>query len=272
MAKLIKQFRLFIATPSDISEEKEIISQVVNEWNLNFGQSANVHIETTHWTTHSYPEYGDRPQAIINKQIVEEADIIIGVFWTRFGSPTGVANSGTEEEIKLGIKNNKKVMVYFSDHPVSLSKVNYDEYQKIIQFKEEYKDRGLYFSYTDSNDFRNMLRTHLSRIMNDITKSSQISDLDQNNNSISMAFSHEYWVMILASINESAKGALSMINELRDSGTKQEDLTELDRRALAGPIIIQSKIVDELHKVGVVTDEAAEKGGFKSLMKKFNKT
>ncbi len=57
---------------------------------------------------------GDRPQGIINNQVVRNCDMLIGAFWTRLGSPTGVEESGTVEEIKWFLKQQKPVMLYYS--------------------------------------------------------------------------------------------------------------------------------------------------------------
>ena len=52
--------------------------------------------------THSRPQMGDRPQELINKQLVGHCDLLIGSFWTRLGTPTGRAESGTAEIDLLG--------------------------------------------------------------------------------------------------------------------------------------------------------------------------
>ena len=57
-------------------------------------------LEPVGWETHSVPELGDRPQAIINRQILRESDLLIAVFWTRIGTATGAHPSGTVEEIE----------------------------------------------------------------------------------------------------------------------------------------------------------------------------
>jgi hypothetical protein len=31
---------------------------------------------------------GDEPQKIINKRILKDADLLVGIFWTRLGTPT----------------------------------------------------------------------------------------------------------------------------------------------------------------------------------------
>ena len=60
------------------------------------------------------PAMGDRPQAIINKQVLANCDLLVAVFWTRIGSPTGVAVSGTVEEIQEHLNAGKPAMIYFS--------------------------------------------------------------------------------------------------------------------------------------------------------------
>jgi hypothetical protein len=51
------------------------------------------------WEISATPAAGDRPQAIINRQVVDQADILVGAFWTRLGTPAGRALSGTVEEM-----------------------------------------------------------------------------------------------------------------------------------------------------------------------------
>ena len=35
------------------------------------------------WETHASPETDDRPQAIINGQLLKDSDLLVAVFWTR---------------------------------------------------------------------------------------------------------------------------------------------------------------------------------------------
>ena len=57
---------------------------------------------------------GDRPQAILNKQIAEQGDFLIGIFGNRLGTPTGDSKSGTIEEIEIFRRSGKHVALYFS--------------------------------------------------------------------------------------------------------------------------------------------------------------
>lgn len=52
--------------------------------------------------------------------------------------------------------------MYFSDKPIPPSKMNGDEYKKVQVFRDKYKDRGLYFTYSSDEEFKKMFFAHLS--------------------------------------------------------------------------------------------------------------
>ncbi len=118
------------------------------------------------WETHSSPEMGDRPQAIINKQILKDCDLLVGVFWTRIGTPTGEYASGTVEEIEEHIKTGKPVMLYFSSAPVLPDSVEADQYSELKKFRESCKSRGLFETYSDINDFKSKFYRQLQLNLN----------------------------------------------------------------------------------------------------------
>ena len=86
------------------------------------------------WETHATPEMGDRPQAIINGQLLKKADLLIAIFWTRIGSPTGAAKSGTVEEIEEHIGAGKPAMIYFSSAPVRPDSIDEKQYSALREF------------------------------------------------------------------------------------------------------------------------------------------
>jgi hypothetical protein len=63
------------------------------------------------WETHARPAAGVRVQGEINQQFVRDSDVVVGMFWTKLGTPTGVADSGTVEEIDLFVETNKPAML-----------------------------------------------------------------------------------------------------------------------------------------------------------------
>src|SRR4051794_518434 len=92
-------YRVMIASPSDLAEERQAVTEAINEWNALHAIAESVVLLPVKWETHAIPQSGIRPQEAINGQLVTESDILIGLFWTRIGTGTGVAESGTVEEI-----------------------------------------------------------------------------------------------------------------------------------------------------------------------------
>ncbi len=155
-----------IASPSDVTAERNIIREVLSEWNTINAEENNIVLLPVSWESHAVPEMGDRPQAIINKQVLKECDLLVGVFWTRIGTDTGEYVSGTVEEIEEHIKLGKPAMLYFSQAPVMPDSVDQDQYNKLRGFKETCKERGLFETYTDLNDFRSNFYRQLQLILN----------------------------------------------------------------------------------------------------------
>ena len=87
-------------------------------WNSANSRSQSVSLQALRWELDAVPSTGDGPQQTINKQLVETSDILIAVFWTRLGTPTDVAPSGTAEEIEYFRGQGKPVLLYFSEADV----------------------------------------------------------------------------------------------------------------------------------------------------------
>ena len=167
-----------ISCPSDIKQEIETVQAVLNDFNEQIGEINNLNIKYKYWKTHVLPESGSAPQKIINKQIVENSDGIIAIFWSKFGSPTSRYGSGTEEEIEKMLKKKKHVMIYFSNAPLPPSMYNPDDIKRIADFKKKYEGKGIYFEYSSVNEFEELLKSHIntyfSRIIGNDRKSQNI--------------------------------------------------------------------------------------------------
>src|SRR5216684_9295766 len=100
MARNTIVFRVLIASPSDVERERETVANAIGQWNAAHSTSMGVMLEPIRWETHAYPATGDYPQGIINRQIVDDCDVVVGLFWSRLGTATPTAASGTIEEIE----------------------------------------------------------------------------------------------------------------------------------------------------------------------------
>lgn len=155
-------YKILVASPGDVEEERKAIPEVIAEWNYINADAKKVVLLPIKWETHSAPMIGGRPQAVINEQVVQGCDMLIGTFWTRIGSPTGVSESGTVEEIEWFIKNSKPVMLYFSSRPVDLAKLDVDQFKSLRTFQEKMQKVGLTGSYENLVDFREKLFRQIS--------------------------------------------------------------------------------------------------------------
>ncbi len=162
MAYDARIFRVLIASPSDVADEREIVTRAVQEWNDLNSFEKRVALLPLMWETHSSPELGDRPQAIINRQLVDSCDMLVGVFWTRLGTPTGRAASGTIEEIeRVGIAG-KPAMLYFSKVKVEIDSVDLAQYELLKDFKHRTYPKGLVESYSSLLEFRDKFSKQLA--------------------------------------------------------------------------------------------------------------
>jgi len=149
-----KVLPVMIASPSDVQEERDMVRQVVNEWNYTDSFHKQLVVLPVGWETHSSPELGVSPQDQINTRLVDRCDILVGVFWTRIGSPTESEMSGSVEEIKRHHASGKPVMLYFSDKPVAPASLDANQWEQLKQFKEWCQPLGLYEPFSSVSDLK----------------------------------------------------------------------------------------------------------------------
>jgi hypothetical protein len=173
MAYDSRVFRVLIASPSDVTEEREVAVRVMDDWNDLHSRTRHVAILALRWETHAAPEYNVRPQEAINRRIVDDCDMVVGVFWTKRGTPTGEADSGTLEEIERAAKNGKPVMLYFSHVPVDPRDVDLRQMERLRIFKESVMSHALIETYGSSLDFRDKFANQLEMKIRDLQKADE---------------------------------------------------------------------------------------------------
>jgi len=163
-------YRVLIASPSDVFEEREAVQNVIYNWNASNSVDMSIMFEPVLWETHVIPELGDRPQSIINKQIVNDSDILIGIFWTRIGTSTGTYESGTIEEIEQFIKSKKLSMVYFSKRQASIDQIESNQLNRLRKFQKKCEQLGVISTYGGISEFKLKLNQHISKIAFTLTQ------------------------------------------------------------------------------------------------------
>jgi len=168
--------KIMIASPGDVVPERVTIREVIHEWNAIHADKRRIVLLPVGWETHSYPEMGQRAQAIINKQILAGADILVAAFWTKLGTPTGSSASGTAEEISEHIAAGKPALLYFSAAPVKLDEVDPAQFKALTDFKKDVMQRGLIEQYESLADFKDKISRHLAALIYKVAPEDDASD------------------------------------------------------------------------------------------------
>lgn len=178
-------YDILIASPSDVHKERDVLRNVIFNWNSLNGKHYNIMFSPVMWEHNVIPEMGNHPQEVVNKQIVDQCDILIGIFWTRLGTPTNKESSGTVEEIKNFIRNNKPAMIYMSATPIVPDSIDLEQYQNLKNFKSELFKSGVIEIFDNIDDFRNKVENHLTLLaqkLSSILEKIAISDGNQSKN------------------------------------------------------------------------------------------
>jgi hypothetical protein len=171
MAEKLTLYRLFVAAPSDVCDEQSVIRDVIAAWNAVNSSHFGIAFEAVSWLTHSVSELGGPPQEVLNRQLLASADILVGIFWTRLGTPTGSARSGAVEEIEKFREDGRPAALFFSDRPAPPSQINGEQYEALQSFRETAREWGLHSRYTSIAEFREQFSRFLDSLSNQLRES-----------------------------------------------------------------------------------------------------
>ncbi|CAN5475872.1 hypothetical protein BH11PSE9_BH11PSE9_14190 [soil metagenome] len=163
--------QVFVGSPGDVAEERSVLDNVVAELNKTWSRSLNLTFEVLKWETNARPGFDQDAQAVINSQLSNDYDVFLGIFWSRLGTPTSRAASGTVEEFERAYARFRtsgvapEIMLYFKDAPIAPSKLDGSQLSALQEFKASLADRGgLYSTFEDQAGFEASLRAHLSAV------------------------------------------------------------------------------------------------------------
>lgn len=156
-------YQLLVSAPSDLPEEDiRAAFEAVARWNVLYGRQQSATVVPTHWSHHSAAEHGTRPQESLNKQLVEDADVVIALFWHRLGSPTGEAESGTVEEIEEASAHGAYVGVLRCSRAIRPGDLDADQASRLEAFLDEVRRSSLILEYEGAVALRERVDTILT--------------------------------------------------------------------------------------------------------------
>ena len=186
---------VMIASPGDVLQEREEVRKAIYSWNDINSKNTSMILNPIGWETHGAPEMGDRAQALINKRLLTDCDLLIAVFWTRIGTPTGSYESGTVEEIERHMAEDKPTMIYFSKTPIDYSKVDRDQYDLLMKKKDEWKNKGRIEEFSSLQEFKDKLNKQLPYLLSTheyiLSCSTSISTKQEASDDSSVTLSNE---------------------------------------------------------------------------------
>lgn len=168
MAKKCEVYKIMIASPSDVEEEWIAIQDSISRWNIDNSDKISVVLIPVRWSSHAVPELGAPPQRILNKQLLDNSDILIGIFWSRIGTQTVDSESGTVDEIEYFRKKNGPVMLYFSSKEIDPYIIDEKQFNSVKKLKERFKQDGIVWEFSNISDLKNEVYRHINSAIHKI--------------------------------------------------------------------------------------------------------
>lgn len=169
-----KVIKVFLASPSKLEDERLNVHKVIERINKTIGIKLETQLQLITWENSVYSDINTDGQAVINRQINDDYEIFIGLFWDRIGSPTVRSISGTVEEYERALQKytfnpSTIIMMYFKDIDSLHGSTGLQE--EIDKLKERVANDGvLYYTFSHEKAFEDLIFDHLSMIVVDYTK------------------------------------------------------------------------------------------------------
>lgn len=147
---MVRLINVFLSSPSDVAEERERAALAVDEVNDALAHILGFHIDILRWNARIGPGTGvgvGRPQERVNP-LVRKADLFVGIFWKRFGQPTGEYESGSEEEFNIAMERWREhgdpagwpeIWMFFRDVDEKLLDDPEPQLQEVLSLKRQLK-------------------------------------------------------------------------------------------------------------------------------------
>lgn len=169
MPTQVTVYRVFVASPGGLDQERETFRRVLNDYNESDALEDGALFIPVGWEL-ARAGMG-RPQELINKDL-RRCDYCVLVLRDRWGSPAGGNSqytSGTEEEYHIArecLDNGQmyELIVLFGDvDPGKLSDPG-DQLKKVLAFRRELEEKKelLFSTYDELPAFENHLRRQLA--------------------------------------------------------------------------------------------------------------
>lgn len=250
MPREILEFRVVVASPSDLFEMRRAVFEIIDEINRTF-EVQRISVRGLGWEEYVTPGVSDEPQSVINESILQDYDVLIAMFATKLGTPTKTAGSGTVEEIEKALAREPmplgkhSIQVYFRDKIENLSEIPIDELKRVSDFRNSLKARGvLYGQFKERDDLQREIRVNLQRPILDYLRARRPVDMVENTTKD---------VVATTELDHSTTASVPLTGEADDYGIldqleRSEQAIEIMNGALNTMARLMNEIADETNR------------------------
>jgi hypothetical protein len=187
MSSSRKIVQIFLASPSDLPDERQAAKAVVDAFNKEWAEYLGIQVELIGWED-TFKRFG-RPQEQINLDL-DRCEAFIGMLWRKWGTPPnkdgGPYTSGFEEEFERAIANRAK-----SGRPemtLFLKKIDPDylkdqgpDIKKVLAFKERIHSQHLilYEEFASLEEFEEKLSVWITRYVQQLKRQEEPQTADE---------------------------------------------------------------------------------------------
>lgn len=171
--RTLRVIRVVAVSPGDVDAERKRLANVVDELNRRVASHHGCQLVLWRWETDAHPGlHLEGPQGLIdNVMRIHDADVVVGIFWNRIGTPTKGAQSGTAHELRQAwdawqAKQRPQVMVYFCERksrPRDAAEAS--QLQQLLRFRDELPAEHMWWRYVTVADFERAVRDHLTHFV-----------------------------------------------------------------------------------------------------------
>lgn len=171
--KRIETKNIMIGCPEDV--EKKFLDKIIEsiqEFNEKQGWQFGIRLEAKHWRskTYSAPE---NVQEAINKQLCDECDYLLAIFYCSPGSANASKYTGTLTEIKYFCTQKKQVFLHRYNGMASIDLSDAEELKRFKEYLDisvELRKKLYYKSFKNENDLKKVIIEDLTNFFKNISK------------------------------------------------------------------------------------------------------
>lgn len=172
MPSIKEHILIFLAYISDVEPEVNAAKEIVESINRAH-ESLGIELDLRTWK--DVPEEFGNPQEKINRTLVENCDVFIGLIWKKWGTPTGQSDCGFREEFKLAERryNQAKqptILLYAKAvNEQAIDDEEKEDFSRIKEFKNEIinEHKGFLIEFDIIDKWKEIIRERLTKYVVD---------------------------------------------------------------------------------------------------------